>query len=156
PIVPSLVSGISGETAEQLQEHLVSAREFAAAEADYHSDPEWQETRRGAKLVFLGLILGWPLVWTLWVFVTEGGLVFRFSGLCLVNRRGQSASRLRCAGRALLIWLPVAGLLVAAVWLEDWHWNTWQQGDHHVWAPWLFVAAWWGALALVLSYAVVA
>ena len=46
-----------------------------------------------------------------WALVARAGLSYRLMGLELVNRRGQLASRWRCAWRALLVWTPVAVLL---------------------------------------------
>lgn len=59
-------------------------------------------------VVFLSIL---PLLWVLWSLVWPGGLSFRLAGLALVNEWGEPCARLRSGWRALLIWLPVAGLL---------------------------------------------
>jgi len=149
-------TAIGGESKEDRANHLVQFRQFAAEEANFHNDPDWRELHEWSDLILPAVILGGPALWTVWVFLTRGGLVLWFSGLCLVNARGQGASRLRCAWRALLIWLPIAPLLIAALKLEEWYWSVWQPTNPHVWAPWLFGSLWWAAFALLLSYAVLA
>jgi serine/threonine protein kinase len=60
-------------------------------------------------------ILIWPVLWAVSAFVLRGGLSYLLTGIRIVRPTGASASRRRCAARALLVWLPVALILSAAV-----------------------------------------
>jgi hypothetical protein len=40
------------------------------------------------------------------------------AGITLVRPDGRPAGRLRCAARELAVWLPVAGLLRAGLWVQ--------------------------------------
>jgi hypothetical protein len=145
---------IGGESIEDVQRHRAQFREFANEEAGFRYSIDWDNIT-GWAIRILPLSIP-PILWILWTFLTRGGLVLRFGGLSLVNSRGQPASRLRCAWRTLLVWLPITVLLFTAVQLEAWYWDVWQPGDPHVWAPWIFWASWWAALAMLLSYVVLA
>lgn len=61
------------------------------------------------------LVFFWPILWVFWAFFFRGGITQHMMGLTLVGRNGRIASRLRCAWRALLVWLPVLILLTASV-----------------------------------------
>jgi hypothetical protein len=70
----------------------------------------------GQLLLYVGLV---PVLWVLWAFAWRGGLTLPLLGLSLVRRRGGKAGRLRCTWRTLVVWAPVVGLLVLAVWLAS-------------------------------------
>jgi hypothetical protein len=75
------------------------------------------ELRRDAALWVLSvMILIWPAAWICWAFLTRGGWSWRATRLALVRRNGRPATRWECAWRALLVWLPVALLLLLAAW----------------------------------------
>jgi hypothetical protein len=95
-------------------------------------------------------------VWVLWAFLWRGGLSDRLLGLALVQSDGRPAARWRCAWRALLTWVPVTVLLIAAMWLEQDYWTAQAAGTP---APWLARLSWvvsWSAWALLAAYAVLA
>jgi hypothetical protein len=57
-------------------------------------------------------------LWVFWAFLFRGGLTFRMMGISVARSDGRTASRLRCAWRAFLVWAPVVvlyGLVVYAV-----------------------------------------
>jgi hypothetical protein len=101
---------------------------------------------------FLGVVAFWPAVWVVWAFLTRGGLSFRLAGLMLVRDDGSRAARWQCAWRALLVWGPVAGLLLFSLWLDAWHWSTWDASQPRHWVAWLTVSAWWAGWALLPIY----
>jgi hypothetical protein len=61
-----------------------------------------------------------PALWTVWAFLFRGGLSLRLAGLALVRSDGRDARRLQCLWRAMIVWLPVVALLLAAVWVDLW------------------------------------
>ena len=89
-------------------------------------------------------VLAWPLLWAVLSFLFRGGPSLGFSRMRLVDARGRPARRLLCAVRALAVWLPVAGLLVACVWFQAFL-PAWV-ASHAV--------LWWLALGLVAAYAI--
>jgi hypothetical protein len=84
----------------------------------------------------------WPLLWVVWAFLFHGGLTLRRLNIAVVRWDGQPASRMRCAGRALLVWAPVLVILASlywmavglggsrsvaafqAAWMSSWQWIT--------------------------------
>jgi hypothetical protein len=102
------------------------------------------------------LVLVWPALWVLWAFALRGGLSFRILGLALVRGDGRPAPRWRCAGRALLVWAPVALLLVGAIWLDWWYWPSWHAGKPSVWLLRLALLSWWAVWPLFGVYVVLA
>jgi hypothetical protein len=155
PIVPTVASFVI-ETEEDVQRRHVAFREFVAEEADYQNQPDWRDWHERAALLLSGFVLACPAIWICWAFATRGGLVFRLSAVSLVNAWGQRASRLRCAWRAALVWMPIGLLLVASLQLEASYWTAWTSGAARAWTPWVFFASWWASLGLVLSYGVLA
>jgi hypothetical protein len=102
------------------------------------------------------LFLAWPLTWALWAGLTRGGLARILSGIALRNQDGRPASRWRCAWRSLLVWLPVAGLLLLSFWLDVWRIARGPEGAPELLltaAAWLAWGAWWLALLLLPVYA---
>lgn len=89
-------------------------------------------------------VLGWPLVWTLWAFLSGGGLTLPLMGILLVRDDGRTASRLRCAWRAVLVWTPVVALVLVNLWVIE--------PDR----AWVHQALFWSALGLLPSYLVLA
>ena len=75
------------------------------------NSPTSLETREDAY----GIFVVFPLVWIVWAFVFRGGYAYWRGGIVLRRRDGRKATRLQCAFRALLVWVPVAGLLALAV-----------------------------------------
>jgi hypothetical protein len=75
-------------------------------------------TEAGPVWVILGVV---PLVWVLTAGVLRGGASMLLTGIAVVRADGRRASRRQCALRALLVWLPVAGLLAGSVWLQAYH-----------------------------------
>jgi uncharacterized RDD family membrane protein YckC len=55
----------------------------------------------------------WGVLATLFAAIFQGGLTLRLFGIAVRSRRGEMASRWRCAWRSLLVWVPA----VAVYWL---------------------------------------
>jgi hypothetical protein len=98
----------------------------------------------------------WLSAWAVVAFLARGGVSFLLVGIVVVRRDGRRASRLRCAGRAVLAWAPVAALLLLGVCLDAWHVGTWRQLGYRPWLWWLAAAAWWSAEGLLPAYAALA
>jgi hypothetical protein len=97
----------------------------------------------------------WPALWTVWAFVTRGGVVRRLVGVRLVQGDGRPAARWRCAWRALALWLPPVALLWLATALDLEH----IQRDYAAggvpgtsWSALLSWLCWWLALVLLPLY----
>jgi hypothetical protein len=79
-----------------------------------------------------GAITIWPTLWVLWAFLARGGVSYSLTGIRVVRADGRKASRLRCAWRALLVWLPITLLLTLSDWVggdgpyaDAWRWGGW-------------------------------
>jgi tRNA A-37 threonylcarbamoyl transferase component Bud32 len=90
----------------------------------------------------------WPALWVLWAALTRGGLAQRIAGVALVQADGRRAARWRCGWRALLVWAPLAALLLLSLSLAPGH--AVGLGRAPAWLTW------WLALALLPLYAWVA
>lgn len=90
-------------TIKQLAQRLGAARD---------EGPQLQMRIVGAALS--SPVLFWPVAWTLWAFVFRGGISLRLMGIDLVRWDGLPAGPIRCACRALLVWTPIAALLILA------------------------------------------
>jgi uncharacterized RDD family membrane protein YckC len=110
---------------------------------------------RGLLVFAAGWTAFWPALWTLWALLWRGGLSLRIAGLALVWADGQQAGRFRCAARALLVWLPVVGLLLAGVAADLWYWQL-DEGRPLRWLLGLLWYAWWAGLALLFVYPLLA
>jgi hypothetical protein len=97
-----------------------------------------------------------PLLWTLVAFVVGGGLSYALTGIELVGRDGRPAGRLRWAGRTLLAWGPVAGVLLLSHVLDGWYWSKWGSQAAAAWALWLSWALWWAVGLSVAAYVILA
>jgi uncharacterized RDD family membrane protein YckC len=104
------------------------------------------------------MLFTWPVLWVNWAFLARGGLSYRLAGLDLVRSDGRKASRLQCAWRAFLVWLPLTALLGLSAWLELRYWMTWmlEEAAQFRWMLWLSGAAWWAAVVLLAAYLVLA
>ncbi len=68
--------------------------------------------------LFLAVTLGvWGVASTLFALVFRGGLSLKLFGIGVRDRRGELASRLRCAWRSLLLWVPLGVLYGTGAWL---------------------------------------
>src|SRR5262249_15350499 len=65
----------------------------------------------------------WAGLWIVWAFLARGGLSYLMSGIALVRADGRPALRLQCAWRAVVVWVPVAGLAYLSYWLETYGWS---------------------------------
>jgi eukaryotic-like serine/threonine-protein kinase len=88
------------------------------------------------------LILMWPFLWAVGSFVLRGGVSYLVLGIAIVRNDGRKAGRLQCAARALIVWLPIALLLVASVWVQA----------HRPDLVTLHATLWWGAVLLLIAY----
>jgi hypothetical protein len=107
------------------------------------------------RTVVLVALLAWPALWVLAAFVFRGGLAIRLMELSLVRGDGRRAGRFRCAGRALLIWLPPTLLLFAAVVLDGWSWSAAGRSGAAL-VSWLAEFLRWSCLGLLALYPVLA
>jgi serine/threonine protein kinase len=114
---------------------------------------EFRETIRGP---FLWVLLIWPALWVIAAFVGRGGLTYLLTRLCLMNARGEPAARFRCAWRAALVWIPIAGLLMLSLVLDARYWSTWQPGASETLLLALANAVWYLAVGLLPIYAALA
>jgi hypothetical protein len=107
------------------------------------------------EIVFSVLAVAWLLGWlgatAVIAFVARGGLTLRLAGIAVVRRDGRKAGRLRCATRALLAALPVAGLLLLCVVLYGGYWRVWDDGGP-AWMLTLASVCWYAAAALPIFY----
>jgi hypothetical protein len=100
-------------------------------------------------------LLTWPLLWAIWAFLLRGGLSYRLTGIAMVQRNGRPSARWRCAWRALIVWAPVTGLLLASMSLEFYRLSLHFGPPGHTpssylaWFSWL---TWWLAAGLLLCY----
>jgi hypothetical protein len=62
-----------------------------------------------------------PVAWVLVAGLLRGGASMLLTGIAVVRADGRRASRRQCAWRALLVWLPVAGLLAGSAWVQVYH-----------------------------------
>jgi len=79
-----------------------------------------EEVRRRILPEFVAWSVGaWGVLGTLLAFAFRGGLSLRLFGLGVRNSRGEVASRLRCAWRSLIAWLPLLILYATAAFLTQ-------------------------------------
>jgi hypothetical protein len=107
-------------------------------------------------IMHMVLVMIWPTLWVLSALLFGGGLTVRMVGLSLVCGDGCMAGLLRCAARALLIWIPPTMLLAAAVMLDAWPWFRPEVGEPRLWAFRLADVLLWTSVGLLLAYPVVA
>ncbi len=105
---------------------------------------------------WIGTLIAWPALWVIWAFLARGGLSYRLAGIALVRGDGRPASRLQCAWRALLVWVPPTALLVLSLWLEERYWSLWQPDASPTWLLSLASAVWYAALLLLACYVILA
>jgi hypothetical protein len=91
-----------------------------------------------------------PVAWVVWAAATRGGLSLWLAGLRLVQADGRRAARWRCAWRALLVWAPFTGLLLASLTAESWRLLEGAAAQDA--AAWLSWGAWWLAVLLLPLY----
>lgn len=101
---------------------------------------------RPITTVFWVVILALPLIWIVSAALFRGGPSMLLTGIAVVRTDGRRAFRRQCAGRAAIVWLPVALLLVASVWIQIEHYQL------------AYVAAglWAAAAVLLIVYFVIA
>jgi eukaryotic-like serine/threonine-protein kinase len=105
---------------------------------------------------WLTTLVAWPALWVVWAFLARGGISYRLAGIALVRGDGRPASRLQCAGRALLTWAPLTGLLVLSFWLEERYWSMWRPDVSPRWLFALATAIWYASLLLLAGYVLLA
>jgi hypothetical protein len=105
--------------------------------------------------LLLQLYLAWPVLWAIWAGLTRGGLSAHLAGIRLVGCDGRPAARLRCAYRTLLVWLPVALLLLLALVCDltriGYARSGWSDDQIALWGAvsWYL---WWLAVVLLPAY----
>jgi hypothetical protein len=140
-------SQVAAEVEQRSRAHPAGHLFFARAHGPLVNLEKNALLERSVRNVAIAFVLAGPLLWVLWAFLLRGGLSFRLLGLSLVRDDGRPAERWRCAGRALIIWGPVAVLLTCPLWLDHWYWSNWDGSGRHAWVPWLSLATWWGVWA---------
>jgi hypothetical protein len=118
-----------------------------ARAAEFHANPSAATEASAAvfRPAFVALMLC-PVCWVLWALLWRGGVSMRLLGLSLVLSNGHPASRLHCAWRALVVWVPVTALLWLTMWLDAYH-------PEEVRWSW---ASWRGALVILAGFALLA
>jgi hypothetical protein len=138
---------------EKKDRMTISDGQTIRADADYYRTHPFPAA---SPWVFSRLVCLWPAAWVLWAFLTRGGLSYRLAALRLVRADGHPASRLQCAGRALLVWFPFVALQAGSVWLDTWWFAAWNPGGSPEWALWLSWVLWYLAVLLLPAYVVLA
>jgi hypothetical protein len=103
------------------------------AEAVLLSDPgrsgDARREGRPGEAILIPVTIGvwgvglWGLFAVPMALAVRGGLTFLLLGIRVRNRRGEPASRILCAARCALAWLPMfAGTLVALLLMASGHW----------------------------------
>jgi len=78
------------------------------------------QSRLWAIGTFLSMpVIFWPAVWVMWAYVFRGGFGYGLTGLRLVRQDGRAPTRLQCAFRILLVWMPLTLLLLVANFLRS-------------------------------------
>jgi hypothetical protein len=108
-----------------------------------------------ATMDYGGFFLG-PVLWVLWAFVMLGGFSYQMTAIAIVRSDGQRASRFRIAWRALLVWIPIGGVLLLSFRLDSWYWSLWDTSAAPGWALWTSTVLFWSAWLLLLLYALLA
>jgi uncharacterized RDD family membrane protein YckC len=67
---------------------------------------------------FVAVLLVIPVGLLVVAAALRGGVSMLLAGISVVRADGRPATRRQCALRAALVWLPVAGMLLAAAWLQ--------------------------------------
>jgi hypothetical protein len=111
-------------------------------------DPEGSlsEMSSVTGLVYACILAQWPLVWfPLFALAFRGGIARWVAGVRFVRRNGRPASVWVCGLRALLVWLPLLGMLLAVilmqVYLPRWVYTRT--------LLWVFAVVWLGLMAFV-------
>ena len=86
------------------------------------------------------------LFWVVWDFLFRGGYAYFRGGIALRRADGRKATRLQCAYRALLVWVPVGGLFALSL------------GVAHYFPglPVLYFGIWACGVALLIAFALLA
>lgn len=111
--------------------------------------------REGSEMgptMCLACALPWPILAVLWSGVLRGALSHYFMGMTLVRRNGRRAGVLRCAWRALLVWLPVTACFLGAGLLTAHYWSNWVPGDVHAEQRWLADGLWYLGCGLLFTW----
>jgi uncharacterized RDD family membrane protein YckC len=156
---------VERSTRPKIEASRAGGRPFPGSAGDYRlaAQSALKTPARPAFDVMAVVIVGfqlltWPLLWVVWSFVTRGGVSLRLMGLSLVRSDGRRASRLRCAWRTLLVWLPVTALLGLSLILEIRYWSAWSAADPSAGRGlfWASTAVWYAGLALLVAYGALA
>lgn len=81
-------------------------------------------TDDGEKWVFpvsAAVVVLVPVGWAGFAFLFRGGIAMWLAGITLVTADGRRAGRWRCAGRELLVWLPLTAVLLLTLWVQFAH-----------------------------------
>jgi uncharacterized RDD family membrane protein YckC len=107
----------SADEVAQARERI-RERPFLAGDLSGTSEVNFRGVRRQIiPIITAGVVAGWGVLCTLFAVLLRGGLSFNLFGMGLRDARGERASRLRCAGRSLSVWLPLAVPYGLGCWL---------------------------------------
>jgi hypothetical protein len=93
---------------------ILVAAPFAALMVHWESPQDTVRMQRSSALA-VAFVVGNCGFWILWALVFRGGYAYWRGGITLRRADGRKASRWQCGLRALLVWAPVAGLILLAV-----------------------------------------
>jgi hypothetical protein len=109
------VTGGSDEGSIEVRTSLGSKAELSVSD---DAEESIREVRWRILPAFTaGAVGGWGFFSTLFAMIFRGGLSLKLFGMGVRNRRGEMASRLRCAWRSLLVWIPLLVLYGTGGWL---------------------------------------
>ncbi|HEY3787406.1 MAG TPA: hypothetical protein VGL71_01070, partial [Urbifossiella sp.] len=95
---------------------------------------------------FWPVVIAVPLIWILAAAVLRGGLSMLITGIAVVRADGRRAYRRQCAFRSAIVWLPLALVLLACVWLQVYHFRY----------AYLYSALWLAAIGMLPIYTLLA
>jgi uncharacterized RDD family membrane protein YckC len=109
----------------------------------------------GEIVLGLLLVIGfWPALWSIWAFLTRGGLSRRLIGIQLVQADGRPAGRWRCLWRSLVLWLPIVTLLLLSALVDLYRISAYHgTGNVGILLAWIAWSCWWLAALLLPVYA---
>jgi hypothetical protein len=135
------------------QRHPSRAAEFRRDAAVVAYVDQRPGEAQGMFITAAGMLVLWPVVWVVWAFGWRGGLSYRLTSIAVVRADGRPASRLQCAVRTFLTWLPITALFVLSVGAESAFWQDPVQPGAEV-LPWVCWCSWWAGIVLLLLYVV--
>jgi eukaryotic-like serine/threonine-protein kinase len=101
----------------ELMERQALLNQIRVMVPSIRNEREYHSLATQFTILDIGVVLGFAA----FAFAFRGGVSFVLSGIALVRDDGRPASRWRCAGRELLMWLPLLVLVLATIWAQSTH-----------------------------------